>query len=92
MGRSAARGIVDRLLDAMVQVKLAMTADSGVTPTHGTGLAAQPAQNAVGTRSAKDSEAHAARVRRDFTIQLGGLFALRVWVTLLGISYLSLYR
>jgi hypothetical protein len=87
--RSIARAIVD----AMVEAKSAMAADPVRTTTRNAGRPAEPVGNAICVPSAGGGPSdHAARIRRAFTFQLGGVFVLWVWVTLLGFSYLLLYR
>ncbi|WP_158932309.1 hypothetical protein [Acidisphaera sp. S103] len=80
MDRRAARGIVEVVIDALVEAKSAiMLATHSSTPQTGRLNDALPGIND-------------ARSRRNFTLQLGGLFVLWVWITLLGFSYLLHYR
>jgi hypothetical protein len=88
MDRLAARGIVEVMVDALAEAKSAIRPD-----TQSGGLVAYP----VGSGSDAPSDGcgssdYSARTRRHFTFQLGGLFGLWVWVTLLGFSYLLHYR
>lgn len=77
MDRRAARGIVEVVLDALTEAKS--------TDAHG---GAYP----IGSGNDTPSDGNNARSRRHFTLQLGGLFVLWVWITLLGFSYLLHYR
>jgi len=80
MDRRAARGIVEVVIDALAEAK------SAITPaTHSSTPQTGPGSDALsGTSNA--------RIRRNFTLQLGGLFVLWVWMTLLGFSYFLHYR
>lgn len=80
MDRRAAWGLVEVVVDALADAKLAIRLDTcSGTPQTGPG----------GDTPAGGSDA---RSRRNFTLQLGGLFVLWVWMTLLGFSYLLHYR
>ncbi len=83
---SIARGLVDALVEAMAAEPVRAT-------TRNTGRPAEPARDAICAPSGGGGAGdRAARVRRAFTMQLGGVFVLWVWVTLLGFSDLLLYR
>ena len=78
--RSVAWGIVDGVVAALAEARPADRRGAG------------PVLEPVGPSAGNGLGDHSSRVRRDFTVQLGGLFVLWTWITLLGVSYLLHYR
>ena len=93
MDRAMARGVVEVVVDALMGTKMATKSDTARTKTvtagSASGLAGYSSEQRTPYAWPGDITA---RIRRDFTIQLGGMFVMWVCITILGFSCLLPYR
>ena len=84
------RAVAEVLVDVMVETKTVSHADRIVAKSDDTVMTARVVRYGMagGMCFGEASRDWTARARRDFTIQLGGMFVMWVCITIIGFSYL----
>ena len=97
MDRAMAQGVVEVVVDVMVETKKATLPVRAGAKTENAATTAEAVRYSGADKSRKAcfsaaSQDWSVRVRRDFTIQLGGMFVMWVCITIIGFSYLLPHR